>query len=243
MLLPAVRKLANRVTRVPQRRRDARHHPRVATCRPRLELLEERLPPGDMVLGALLGASWSGPSHSVLDADALSSGTALLGELSPNRQTSHPGPGAFPEADDVASGLRFSLAPLRVPGEKSELLAGNAWTSSRVFAGQNTGDSLGSAASTPFAVNDPFASAFAVDLVQRWGTFAGAEAAKLAGQLASPGGSEGVAPGGCGSMSAVAAGGNSASGPAWASPAPGAQGASSIFNAGPTSFSHPHYTQ
>src|SRR5262245_32659249 len=51
---------------------------RPGQCRPRLEILEERLPPGDTVLGALLFGPFAGPGFD--DWDSI----ALLPESSPS---------------------------------------------------------------------------------------------------------------------------------------------------------------
>jgi hypothetical protein len=210
MLLPALRKLATRVTRRPTPNRGPRHHPRAAGCRLRLEVLEERLPPGDAVLGALLGASWLGSSLSAAGAPALASETAFPDEISTNHQTKYPRKGW--EAGDAASGLGASVAPLPAQAGRSEVQGGKAWTPSQVFA------------------------ALAADPAQRLGAFDGAEAAKLAGHIGSRGSTEGLSNGGGGGSATVSgapAGQAAAGGFGMGQPLIAAAGASAILNAGP----------
>src|SRR5262249_1537718 len=57
--------------------------------RPRIEVLEDRLPPGDTALGAYLASSWTAPSRQVPGARPLLSQTnptqTLVGEPSPRQ--------------------------------------------------------------------------------------------------------------------------------------------------------------
>jgi dienelactone hydrolase len=230
MLLRYVHHLAIRFAR--RRPGPARSKRPASRFRPRLEALEERLPPGDMVLGALLGDSWSGLSLPVVAADVLPAGTPSLGDLSATFQTRHSGRRS--EVDDLPSGFGFSVAALHARGAGSEFVGANGWTPSQVLAEKTADEQSVRAALTPPAVNDPFASALAADPVQRLGTFDAAAAVNRAGHLDSPGSTEGLSAGsGSAAVSAGAAGQAAARGFVMGQPLIAAAGASAIVNAGP----------
>src|SRR5262245_45011054 len=67
-----------------------RRHPR--TYRPRLELLEVRLPPGDAVLAGLLARALVGPSVAVLGSGAPVPGHAGGRARLPDDRAANPGP-------------------------------------------------------------------------------------------------------------------------------------------------------
>src|SRR5947209_5821337 len=71
MLLSTLRKLAFDPRFAPARRsRRAPLRKRPPTCKPCLELLEDRLPPGDLLLGALLESALWGPGLSAKDLES-----------------------------------------------------------------------------------------------------------------------------------------------------------------------------
>src|SRR5690348_10540402 len=95
MLVSALYKLVQSVHSGNQPKR--RSGGKWSAFRPGLEILEERLPPGDILFGMVLGSSWSAPAGIDLEADA------LIKELTfPSRRSPHL-PAAMFEWGDLGS--------------------------------------------------------------------------------------------------------------------------------------------
>src|SRR5262249_40406388 len=83
---------------------------RWTTYRPVLELLEERLPPGDGVLSALFARVWMGPGLAPPDFASWAPQRLDTEEPPAERPSSRAGQGVVPAEDSLSSRLSLPLA-------------------------------------------------------------------------------------------------------------------------------------
>jgi Bacterial virulence factor lipase N-terminal len=168
---------------------------RLLTCRLSVECLEARLPPGDWLLGALLGSTLLGPS--LLARDATATDIAPTDDLSADHRTTSPAKWSTLGADNSSS-LALAPAPLRFKGEPAEQRGNGVTLSAQITAGNND-DSLQSATSTPWRMDGLLESVFGGSLpgIGRFGN-----GLKPGGQPATSGG-EGMSGVGAGASSSA----------------------------------------
>ena len=87
------------------------------TYRPRLDALEARLPPSDVLLGAALGSSWFASGLWLLKANPLPAALASTEELPTDHQQGYAGSLSALAVDLPSPAPASALAPLRFQPE------------------------------------------------------------------------------------------------------------------------------
>src|SRR5262249_45854759 len=139
--------------------------------RPRLEILEERLPPGDWLLGAMLGAPLPGPSVFLRARGPAESDAGLSAGLPADHRATGPGKWSVLLGGSCPS-LTAPPAPLPFRAEPGEFQSRSAAAGHAQFPVDNSGD----APLTPLGVDDLFASPFADPLRASSATGGGSKA-------------------------------------------------------------------
>src|SRR5437763_4957601 len=186
--------------------------------RPRLELLEDRLPPGDMLPGGLLGSPLWGPSSSAVDPDPWTPEGTSAGSLPASlrgtgrSQWTVTVSGRLAAEPVLAAADHPHVQPQHEGGETAPLLAGGSGVGSRgsahtlfngddLFASALTDPLSGSGAprrSTAAASPDPVGPAHVGGEAAGGGAAASPNVAEGA-SAGVPGGAQPVAPAGAGS--------------------------------------------
>jgi Bacterial virulence factor lipase N-terminal len=229
MLPSTLRKLAFDPRFPPARRsRRAPSGERPPTCKPCLELLEDRLPPGDLLLGGMLGSALCGPSLSAADPESWTPEGTSAGSLA--SALGGAGQSQWTTTTSGSLAAEFVLTTADHLAEQPRREGGEAGSVTALMLAGGGGDVPGDSAPNWFDVDYPFASAL-TDPLQ------GSAALRRGGVATSPEPIVGPAQGGgeaAGSGAAPApnvAVGTSAGVPGVAQPVAPAEGASSSLAA------------